>query len=163
MRAQAISLFEQAENRGEGGQGEEGTALATPSAETNPVFGPVIFSYTRAQAIEDGVLVDITSWAKESGFTCPVAITRGAYDTTIAVSEAEKALGQSVRGRGHDVLWMFYLACRRANTSELKFSVMVARVGGRDGVKHELVELWAKCHGGDNGEMVMTIMVNGED
>ncbi len=36
---------------------------------------PVIFSYTRAQAIEDGVLVDLTAWAKETGFRIPVACT----------------------------------------------------------------------------------------
>ena len=42
-------------------------------------FGPVIFSYTRAQAIEDGVLVDLTADGKtkqlvrEAGFGVPVA------------------------------------------------------------------------------------------
>lgn len=30
-------------------------------------FGPVVFSYTRAQAIEDGVLVDVSEMAKEAG------------------------------------------------------------------------------------------------
>ena len=36
---------------------------------------PVIYSYTRKQAIEDGVLVDLTEWSKETGFTIPVACT----------------------------------------------------------------------------------------
>jgi len=31
-------------------------------------FGNVISAYTRAQAIEDGVLIDVSSIAKESGF-----------------------------------------------------------------------------------------------
>jgi len=40
--------------------------------ESNPsksedVFGPVIYAYTRAQAIEDGVLVDVSKMAKEAG------------------------------------------------------------------------------------------------
>ena len=30
-------------------------------------FGPIIFSYTRAQAIEDGVLVDVTDLARRAG------------------------------------------------------------------------------------------------
>ncbi len=35
--------------------------------EKNPFEdAPVIFSYTRAQAIEYGVLVDLTEWAKET-------------------------------------------------------------------------------------------------
>src|SRR4051812_27741843 len=40
------------------------------------VFGEVIFAYTRKQAIEDGVLVDVTETAKEAGFKIPVALTR---------------------------------------------------------------------------------------
>jgi len=36
----------------------------------------VIYSYTRAQAIEDGMFVDVTETAKEAGFKYPVAITR---------------------------------------------------------------------------------------
>lgn len=35
----------------------------------------VIYVYTRAQAIEDGVLIDISDWAEEYGFTYPVAVT----------------------------------------------------------------------------------------
>jgi len=37
------------------------------SAES--IFGEVISTYTRAQAIEDGVLVDAGSTAQEVGFT----------------------------------------------------------------------------------------------
>ena len=32
------------------------------------LFGEVIFSYTHAQAIEDGVLIDLTPTAIEAGF-----------------------------------------------------------------------------------------------
>ncbi len=39
-------------------------------------FAPVIFAYTRAQAIEDGVLVDVSETAREASFNIPVAITR---------------------------------------------------------------------------------------
>ena len=31
-------------------------------------YGPTIYRYTRAQAIEDGVLIDLTEWASETGF-----------------------------------------------------------------------------------------------
>ena len=34
----------------------------------NDIFGEVIFAYTRRQAIEDGVLVDVTKEAKEAGY-----------------------------------------------------------------------------------------------
>ena len=44
-----------------------------PSAES--FFGEVISTYTRAQAIEDGVLVDAGPMAKEAGFNWPVVLT----------------------------------------------------------------------------------------
>ncbi len=43
------------------------------------LFGEVIYSYTRAQAIDDGVLIDATEMAKEAGFNWPVALTAAAW------------------------------------------------------------------------------------
>lgn len=37
--------------------------------------GPIIFSYSRQQAIDDGVLVDVDAIARELGFRIPVVIT----------------------------------------------------------------------------------------
>jgi hypothetical protein len=37
--------------------------------------GNIIFAYTRAQAIADGVLVDVTETAKEAGFKVSVVLT----------------------------------------------------------------------------------------
>ena len=67
---------------------------------------PVIFKYTRAQAIEDGVLVDLTEWAKETGFRIPVACTAAVWHGYIVPPKSTKELGQSERGRTHDLLWM---------------------------------------------------------
>src|SRR4051794_4558851 len=44
-----------------------------PNAED--IFGEVIFAYTRADALADGVLIDVTDTAKEAGFRIPVAVT----------------------------------------------------------------------------------------
>ena len=52
---------------------------STNKTPNNPdcdkLFGEVIYTYTRAQAIEDGVLIDATEMAKETGFKWPVALT----------------------------------------------------------------------------------------
>jgi hypothetical protein len=40
----------------------------------------VIFSYSRKQAIEDGVLVDLTSLARDAGIKFPVAVTRAVFE-----------------------------------------------------------------------------------
>ena len=47
----------------------------TENTSLEDVFGPVISCYSRAQAIEDGVLVDVTNMAREAGFKWPVALT----------------------------------------------------------------------------------------
>ena len=39
----------------------------------------VIHAYTRKQALEDGVFMDVTALAKERGFNCSVVITCGIY------------------------------------------------------------------------------------
>ena len=36
---------------------------------------PIISTYTRKQAIEDGVLIDISTAARESGFKLPTVVT----------------------------------------------------------------------------------------
>ena len=51
------------------------------------VFGEVIYSYTRAQAIEDGVLIDVTRMAQEAGFKYPVAITASVWHEYIVPND----------------------------------------------------------------------------
>ena len=55
----------------------------TAQIDHTPLFSDadLIHSYSRAQAIEDGVLVDVSETAREAGFTVPVAITRAAWRT----------------------------------------------------------------------------------
>ena len=60
---------------------------------------PVIFRYTRREAIEDGVLVDLTAWAKETGFKIPVACTSAVWHGWIVPPLPMRQLGQSERGR----------------------------------------------------------------
>ncbi|MFH1690587.1 MAG: DUF6573 family protein [Candidatus Eisenbacteria bacterium] len=88
----------------------------------HPIFGKVIDRYTRAQAIEDGVLIDVTAEASETGFRSPVAITAAAHALFVATPEEMRSWGQSDRGRLHDVLWMCYVAIRNAPTSVLEAS-----------------------------------------
>ena len=122
---------------------------------------PVIFSYTRAQAIEDGVLVDLTAWAKETGFRIPVACTTAAWHQYIVPPEGTKELGQSERGRAHDMLWRLHTAIRRGPVGQdrLLFKVIFLQAPN----KHETVTLKAICGPGDKGEPVLTVMLPDED
>lgn len=131
----------------------------------NP-FGdiPVIHRYTRAQAIDDGVLIDLTEWARETGFTIPVACTAAVWNQYITPPTSTESLGQCERGRGHDVLWMLYNAIRRRRTDSgdqdrLVFEVLFLQKPHR----HETVKLKTICGPGDAGEPVLTIMLPDED
>ena len=47
----------------------------------------LISVYTRAQALEDGVLYDVSDLARESGFTLPTAITAGVHALLLDIPE----------------------------------------------------------------------------
>ncbi|MCB9852797.1 MAG: hypothetical protein H6819_06855 [Phycisphaerales bacterium] len=131
---------------------------------TNPFDdAPVIFRYTRAQAIEDGVLVDLTAWAGETGFRIPVACTASVWHRYIVPPEGTASLGQSERGRAHDLLWMLFLCIRGMRNGPdkdwLQFKVVFLQAPRR----HETVTLKAHCGPGDQAEPVLTIMGVDED
>lgn len=67
----------------------------------------VISTYTRAEALADGELVDVTERAKELGFRYPVALTRGAWAECVAWTRGGGWQDES--GRLADVLWMALL------------------------------------------------------
>lgn len=130
------------------------------------IFGEPIGIYTRRQAIEDGVLIDLTEWASADkgfmgGFSCPVAVTSGVWAMIEAIPASAKGL-QDVRGRAHDVLWMASLACRaaaRADRSRAFFQVLMCVAGTRT-KKHAFKVV---AGGDDNGELAITIMGADED
>ena len=121
----------------------------------------VIFNYTRAQAIEDGVLVDLTEWARETGFRIPVACTTAVWHEHVEPPGTTEKLGQSVRGRAHDLLWMLYVSIRGSDSKSesLMFEVLFVQ----EGSERKTVTLKAICGPGDHGEPVLTVMLPDED
>lgn len=124
---------------------------------------PVIFSYTRAQAIEDGVLVALTEWARETGFKYPVACTSEVWHRYIMPPEGTRELGQSERGRAHDLLRTLFLCIQGSRTTAdkdlLLFEVLFLQAPSRT----ETVSLKTLCGPGDDGEPVITILLPHED
>ena len=119
----------------------------------------VIYTYTRKQAIEDGVLIDVSQTAKEAGINFPVALTSAVWDMYVVPSEKLEDYGQSISGRLWDLLWMFRLKAMRSNKSLLYFSCLFLD----ESEKLEEVKFKALCGPGDNAEPVITIMLPGED
>ena len=118
-----------------------------------------IYSYSRAQAIEDGVLVDVTERAGEAGIKFPTALTSELWHRYIVPSEELEDYGQSIDGRLWDLLCLFRLYARKCSSSVLYFEVYFQMPD------EELAPVKVKsvCGPGDSAEPVITIMLPWED
>lgn len=122
----------------------------------------VISSYARAQAIEDGVLIDVSSVAKEAGITFPVAITSPVFAEAVEWDKSNRAI-QDESGRLWDVVWMLRCAINRGGNGSL-ISYHIACVPNHPRlISPRRLDLKAVCGPGDNMEPVITIMLPGED
>ena len=121
----------------------------------------LISTYSRAQAIEDGVLVDVTAEARETGIKLPTALTREVWESFVALSPAAIEACNDERGRLHDILWLFRCAAARAprDVSELRFELYVVTTKPEP----ELVTLKAICGPGDDEAPVITILLPEQD
>lgn len=131
--------------------------------EGNAIFGEPISIYSRWQALQDGVLLDVTDMAEQAGFRCPVALTRAAWADCVEWSEqdSKRQTHQDESGRLWDILWMASVAARRGGCRTAFQFYRVPR-GGR-GTKPRLTTLVMHAGPGDNGELVITIMMPDED
>jgi len=119
----------------------------------------VIHCYSRKQAIEDGILIDVSKLAKELGFTYPVAVTAGVWESCIQVPESVKGW-QDETGRLWDILNIVRVGAKSESSNCLRVQVLFQNkpVG-----PPEKVTLVAHCGPGDKAEPVLTIMLPGED
>ena len=122
----------------------------------------VIYSYTRAQAIDDGVLVDGTigdlAEVTRQHYKYPVAMTAAVFALMEQAVNNRKHCNDW-RGVWHDILFMSraYITRRFDDTSHL-FEVIITGTGRKK--KHTLKIV---CGPGDDAEPVVTIMLPEED
>lgn len=123
----------------------------------------VVSSYSRAQAIEDGTLVDVSSVAREAGIKFPVALTRTVWDKYVEVPEGVTCQDES--GRLWDLLFMFKTATLlgRIKGDIGTYQLYVRNRNTQRMDKRDLVTLKAVCEPGDTPEPVITIMLPEED
>ena len=119
------------------------------------IFGEMIYSYTRAEALADGVLVDVTERAKRAGMKYPTACTHGVWALIDCLPEndADTLAGVVADARLAEVLRAMLAAIRRGGvrgTDRVTFAALGAA-------------LWAQCGPGDTDAPVITIMREGED
>jgi hypothetical protein len=118
----------------------------------------LVYCYTRAQAFEDGVLVDVTDLAREAGFRYPVAVTRAVWCECVEVNCDD--VGQDEAGRLWDILNVLRYRSRAASDEQVVFFDLLIAHGGNLPVQ---VRLKAHCGPGDNLEPVITVMMPHED
>ena len=123
----------------------------------------IIHRYSREDALQDGVLIDITTIAKETGFKVPVAVTATMWNKYIA-PDTWPEIAEDIDGRIWDTVWMLLVAIKKskAQTSQICYSLYY-EMPKAEGLIQELVELKAVMCPGDNGEPVITIMLSEED
>jgi len=129
-------------------------------------FGNVIYSYSRREALADGVLVDVSEMATEAGFKFPVAVTQRLHADVLTPDP--RAVGQDYNGRLWDALHMLHMAIKgalpkktyrhgMAQVTEYQcYFVMKA-------AQRRLLTLKAVCGPGDDMEPTITLMLPDED
>jgi hypothetical protein len=124
-------------------------------------FGPVIYQYTRSQAVADGLQVEVSKVAEEAGIRFPVFLTRAVFDSFVAVPPG--VTGQDEAGRLWDVVWMLRFAIRKAQTGQtrLPYALYVRN----DNHRPRLVKLVAACGplDIDDPAPAITVMLPDED
>jgi len=109
---------------------------------TNDIFDNcLIHSYARAQAIADGLQVEVTGVAREAGIRFSLFITRAVYDAYITVPP--NVIGQDEAGRLWDILWMLRFGIRKAKPGQAR--IPFALYIRKDNRRLRLVNLIATC------------------
>ena len=155
--------------------------MLADSAPTGPddLFGHVISRYSRADALSDGCLIDLTQFSlrpnlnvcQEVGLKISVAMTKAAYKLAIGDDAEPLPPCQDLSGRMYDVVSMlrFAIAENPSAADIIEYELHVwnwVHTGNgtrTDGTKHEKVTLKSVIGPGDAGEPVVTIMLPSED
>ena len=125
-------------------------------------FGPVIYSYTRSQAVADGVQVEVSKTASEAGIKFPVFLTRSVFDAYVAVPPG--VAGQDEAGRLWDIVWMLRFAILRSRAGVQRIPVALY-VRNSNHQRPQLIKLVATCGplDIDDAQPAITVMLPDED
>lgn len=120
-----------------------------------------VHTYTRAQALADGVLKNASCFATRVGFKHHLAMTSAVWDDCVRWNKDIELVEQSDTQRLWDLLRAAHkeFSCS-SNKSHLSFKLLRVPPGGNC---LSLVDLILHVGPGDDGESAITIMKPGED
>lgn len=137
-------------------------------ADNEPLFSAadLIHSYSRADAIEDGVLIDVSAAARAVGFVIPVAVTRSVWFDCIEWEECDTARTGQQDAQALRLERMLRVAAatarRRQENSSAPRPFQIDRTA-RTGPMTRTASLVLRISGGDEWEPVITITHPNED
>lgn len=124
------------------------------------IFGEAIHTYTRAQAIADGVLVDLSAASPDvcrQHFNFPIACTSEVW-AIIERAIKNKRCCNDLAGVVHDVLYMSKQNITERSESGVLFQVIITGAGRQKVFTFKMI-----CGPGDNAEPVLTLMLPEQD
>src|SRR5262249_46460897 len=129
-----------------------------PAGRQEKASMDVIYAYSRAQALNDGVLVDVTKMAKEAGVRPPTAATPAGLERYGRGPPGPARQDRGGRPRGLVLVRAGALVQNTDRTSR-KFQLYVRNDEGAP----KLVTLRWVCGPGDEFEPVLTVLLPEED
>ncbi|MEO1698740.1 MAG: DUF6573 family protein [Planctomycetota bacterium] len=122
---------------------------------------PMLSSYSRAEALRDGVLVDVTRHAEKTGFRYTVALTASVYQSHVQARDGVGAQSEPLRLEHLLERLLHQLRTVPGPASAVTFEV--ESLGSTWGAETKKITLQAVCGPGDRAEPVVTIMHLDED
>ncbi|TWU62362.1 hypothetical protein V7x_40910 [Crateriforma conspicua] len=119
----------------------------------------LVYSYSRADAIADGVLIDVTEMAAEAGFRYPMAVTSAVWQGCVEVPPACEG-EHDEQGRLWDVLHMLRYTIEMQGGSNPTYFHTLVRTCPKS---FDEVRLKAICGPGDDRRPVLTVLYPHED
>jgi len=131
------------------------------NSEISNLKSEIVYAYTRAQAVADGVQVEVTKTAQEAGIKFPVFLTRTVFDAYVTVPEG--VTGQDEAGRLWDIVWMLRFGIIRSRPGCER--IPVALYVRNDNQRSRLIKLIATCGplDIDDPQPAITVMMPDED
>ena len=138
----------------------DGQAKAQPS-DTEP-FGEVIYSYTRKQALADGVQVDVSQTAEQAGFRIPVFMTDTVFNGYVHVPEGMEGY-ENEDDRLKHILVALHNAIANSKTQQDRLHFRIYVCNNLRGA--EIIDLYSVCAAVDIDDPApsITIMLPHED
>ena len=124
-------------------------------------FGKIIYTYSRKQALADGIQVDVSESARQAGIKYPTFLTRAVFDAYVTVPP--DVFDQEWRARLWDIMWVTRHAIQKSEPGADR--IVVELFVRNDNRKPRLVKLVAVCSALDINDATpaITILLPDED